>query len=442
MIENRRYRIERSEISGAAGLAQAVTRTVGKNALRWYIGQVTDDAIIVEATVSEDDLHQFPDGASKQLYPGKSVVLSIIPTGIGCNIGGYAGDAAPITNLLASTADYLITNPNAMNASNFIGFDDDRVLFTDGCCIDLFSRGAVDLRLPYSNRIGLVVEKTSERQLDVIFNVVNTVRAVHSIDIVDVIVTPEPIGGRCVENASGAIVGSVDNPQIVFDACERLLEKGATAVAVTSNIQDVHLDDYAKHFEGEYPNPVGGVEAVISYSITNRYQIPAAHAPLMNIKPAGLTHRVVDARGAGEMASESGLACILIGLRRAAQISDRASFRVKDVINVNNLLAVVAPASSLGGIPALYAERDNIPIIAVEENRTVLDVGRAKLGMRNVIEVRNYAEAAGIILALKKGINLQSIRRPLETLRHSSWNFDEGRLSLEETPDELQRAAL
>lgn len=441
MIENRRYRIERSEISNAGGITQAIGEAVGRNALRWYIGQVTDDALIVEATVSDDELHQFPEGAGEQFYPGKSAVLSIIPTGIGCNIGGYAGDAAPITNLLASTVDYLITNPNAMNASNFIGFDDDRVLFTDGCCIDLFSRGAVDLRLPYSNRIGLIVEKTSDRNLDVIFNIVNTVRAVHSIDIVDVVVTAESIGGRCVENGSGAIVGSVDNPQIVFGACERLIRKGATAIAVTSNIQDVHLDDYAKHFEGQYPNPVGGVEAVISYSITNRYQIPAAHAPLINIKPTGLTHKVVDARGAGEMASESGLACILIGLRRAAQISARANNRVKDIINVNNLLAVVAPASSLGGIPALYAERDNIPVIAVEENRTVLDVSRAKLGLKNVIEVRNYPEAAGIILALKKGINLQSIYRPLETVRHSAWDFGESDLSLEEATGELQKAA-
>lgn len=442
MIDNRQYRIKKSEIENAGGITEAVGKLAGKNVLRWYVGQVNDDEVLVEATISDSELFQFHERDGSRFYPGKSVVLSIVPTGVGCNIGGYAGDAAPVTNLLASTVDYLITNPNAMNASNFIGFDDNKVLFTDGGCIDLFSRGMVDLRLPYANRIGLIVEKTGDRHLDVVFNIVNTVRAVHGIDIVDVVITEEPIGGRCVENSSGAIVGNVDNPQIVFNACEQLLRKGANAIAVTSNIQDVPLHAYAKHFDGEYPNPVGGVEAVISYSITNRYQIPSAHAPLINIKQMELTHNVVDARGAGEMASESGLACILIGLRRAPQISDRSRSRIKDIINVNNLLAVVAPAGCLGGIPVLHAEMHGIPVIAVEENRTVLDVNRAKLGLKNVIEVRNYAEAAGIILALRRGINLESIARPLQTLRRSVWPLDESGIAFEETTGELQKAVV
>ena len=38
----------------------------------------------------------------------------------------------------------------------------------------------------------------------------------------------------------------------------------------------------------------------------------------------------------------------------------------------------------------------------------------------NLFEVNNYFEAAGIILATKKGINLNSIKRPLKKIQKIS----------------------
>src|SRR6185295_14193260 len=122
---------------------------------------------------------------------------------------------------------------------------------------------------------------------------------------------------------------------------------------------------------------------IISYLVTSRYHLPCAHAPLINIKQLDLKHNVVDARAAGEMSSESGLACILIGLRNAPQIIAKPDRRVSDVININNLLAIVTPDSCLGGIPAIYAQRYNIPVIAVKENRTILDVTHEKIALNN-----------------------------------------------------------
>jgi len=416
MISNRQFRVSKFDVIGTESVAQVIERWIGKDALRWYIAQVTDSEIVVEATFFDGEMFQ-PEEADRPWHPGKSVVVSIIPTGIGCDLGGYAGDAAPATNLLAAAADYLVTNPNAVNASNFISMADN-LLYTEGLCIDLFMKGLVDLHVAHGNKVGLIIEKSSPAHLDVVFNVVNAVRAVYGVNIVDCVVTDQPIGSHCVENASGAFVGTVDRPDVVFDACERLIRKGANAIAITTNIQDLPPDEYVKHFDGEYPNPLGGVEAVISHLIVNRFQIPAAHAPMLNLKELELTDIVVDARGAGEMASASGLACTLIGLRRAPQISAQRCFNPADVLNVRNVLAVVSPAGSLGGIPAIYANTHGIPIIAVQENRTILGVAAAKLGFNDVIEVDNYLEAAGVLLALRKGIHLQSVRRPLPTLRH------------------------
>lgn len=420
MIHNNQIKLKKSDAYAYGSLAEAVGRATGRDTLRWYVAQTTPEELVIEVTTYDAGLNQFDEGSSRPFYPGKNVVLNIVPTGIGCSIGGYAGDAAPTTNLLASVADYLIANPNTVNASNFINLQSNNILYTDGYSIDLFCQGAVDLYIPYANRVGLIIEKTDERSLDTIYNVVNAVRAVHGVNISDVLVTDEDVGGRCIENQSKGFVGTIDNPHVLFEACEKLIRQGVNAIAVTTNISDLPLQNYAKHFEGEYPNPIGGIEAIISYLITNRFRLPSAHAPLLNIKPLDLKRNVVDARGAGEFSSESGLACILIGLKGAPQIAPQAVSRVADVVNINNLTAIVTPASCLGGIPAIYAQKYDIPLIAVRENQTILQVNREALAMNNVVEVASYAEAAGVLLAMKKGIHLESLQRPFRTLCYST----------------------
>ena len=43
----------------------------------------------------------------------------LVPTGIGAEIGGHAGDATPVAKLLAEACDTLVTHPNVVNASDF-----------------------------------------------------------------------------------------------------------------------------------------------------------------------------------------------------------------------------------------------------------------------------------------------------------------------------------
>lgn len=429
MIQNKRCTINRSEVSEARPLFEVIEETLGSSALRWYVAEITEEEIVVEVTTHAEETVKPFKPAERPYYAGKSVVLSVIPTGIGCSIGGYAGDASPVTNLLALTADYLITHPNSVNASNFIGLNNDKIVYTDGYCIDLFCKGLVDLYIPHSNKVGLVIEKAESSKLDAVFNIINTVRAVHGVNITDYVITEKPIGGHCIENRSGAFVGTIDNPHVVLEACEKLIRNGVNAIALTSNIQDLSYENYVKHFDGEYPNPVGGVEAIISYLVTRQFQVPSAHAPMSNLRELNLKYNIVDARGAGEFSSASGLACILIGLHRAPQIRPDFNYRAIDMISLNNLTAVVMPFNSLGGVPAIYAQKYNIPVIAVQENHTILNVTQEKLRLNNVIKARSYAEAAGILLALRRGINLESISRPLKTLRFSDCNLAENEWS-------------
>ena len=42
----------------------------------------------------------------------------IVPTGVGAEIGGHAGDATPVATLMSSICDLLITHPNVLNGSD------------------------------------------------------------------------------------------------------------------------------------------------------------------------------------------------------------------------------------------------------------------------------------------------------------------------------------
>lgn len=417
MIQNEQLRIAKSAILEAGSLPAAISRCLNGNTLRWYIAQVHADELVIEATLYDGSLSQHFDSVDHQFYPGKNALLNIVPTGVGCAVGGYAGDASPITSLLASTVDYLITNPNAVNASDFIGLDPN-VLYTEGSSIDLFCQGLTNLYVPYANRVGLIIEKAEDRTLDYIFNVINTVRAVHGVDIAEYVITDEPIGSRCARNDSGAYVGTIDNPEVILKSCEQLIAKGVNAIAITTDIQDLPLEDYVKHFAGEDPNPMGGVEAIISHLISLQWRVPAAHAPMLNLKQLDLPSNIVDARGAGEMISISGMACVLIGLSRAPQLVVRPGCRLADVVNINNLAGIVTPASCLGGAPIIHSQKYGVPVIAVQENNTILDVTQEKLDLKHVVAVRNYTEAAGVVMALKRGLSLESLARPLQTFRH------------------------
>ena len=127
-------------------------------------------------------------------------------------------------------------------------------------------------------------------------------------------------------------------------------------------------------------------------------------------------------RAAAEFISTPHYFCVAKGLARAPRLLPLATdglerFYPPEVLTLNNVAAVVCPATCLGGIPMLAAELSNIPIIAVRENKTILEVDNAVMRMRNVVEVASYMEAAGAVAALREGISLESLRRPLRVTR-------------------------
>ena len=65
------------------------------------------------------------------------IVVLIVPTGLGAEIGGHAGDANPVAKLLGACCDKLITHPNVVNGSD-INEMPENALYVEGSILDRF----------------------------------------------------------------------------------------------------------------------------------------------------------------------------------------------------------------------------------------------------------------------------------------------------------------
>ena len=86
--------------------------------------------------------------------------LLLIPTGIGCAQGGYAGDGLPVARLLAAASGCLITHPNVMNAASLY-WSDRRIHYVEGWALDRFAACQVALAPRASQRLGVLLDAVS-----------------------------------------------------------------------------------------------------------------------------------------------------------------------------------------------------------------------------------------------------------------------------------------
>jgi len=395
--------------------------------LRFAIVAVEDDAVVLETTILQcaaDHRHAKALDTIEILTPRRKAfqsapfgVVQILPTGVGCEIGGYAGDACPATNLLAAAAEFLVTHPNAVNASELNEMAAN-ILYVEGKALDDFLLGHLGLLRVVANTIGTFVDATGVEYLDDVVNTLNAARAVKGIDCGFYAVLKKALGVRIEWTSLGCAAGTVLEPEAILDAVECLIAHGATAVGGVSVIHGVTREMFARHLQGNMPNPSGGIEAIITHLVSKMYRIPSAHAPLPYYQDLK-EKKTTNPRASAEFISTPHYFCVLKGLAKAPRLVplQQLDHPPAHVLTVNNIGAIVAPASCLGGVPALAAEYSDIPLIAVRENRTVLAVTNDKMRMRNVIEVESYLEAAGVVLALREGISPASVRRPIDCVR-------------------------
>lgn len=347
-------------------------------------------------------------------------VVFMVPTGIGAEIGGHSGDATPAAMLMGGIADTLITHPNVVNASDLNELPSNG-LYVEGSVLTRLMMGTVGLRPTRANRVLVALDGSyNERYAKYTINAVNAARATYGLNCAGIVGVEPPM--RVVGNYTdtGRASGYVEGVAGLLDT---LIEKRDIydAVALASVVEvpaHYHYDYFTSG--GEMVNPWGGVEAILTHAVSAILNIPTAHAPMMESDDiAAVDPGIVDSRMAAEIISITFLQSVLKGLQRApAIVTDESRFDSPGVVTAEDISCMVIPDGCLG-LPTLAALRQDIPVIAVRENHSLMrnDLERLPWKPGRFYIAENYWEAAGIAAALKAGLDPCSVRRPLNTLR-------------------------
>ena len=340
----------------------------------------------------------------------------LVPTGIGAEIGGHAGDASPVALLLAEACDRLITHPNVVNASDLNEMSE-CMLYVEGSIISRLLMGTAGLQPVRANRVVVVIDAHEDSLFsDAAVNAVSAARASYGFSCPRVIRLDPPVKMRAVYTQSGRATGEVTSLEFLFKVLEEYRDE-YDAVAISSVI-DVPKSVHQEYFDcaGKMVNPWGGVESLLTHAISSRFDVPSAHSPMFESREiANANPGVVDPRMAAEAISLTFLQCIIKGLHRSPRIiTDESKFQRSDVITAADVSCLVIPDGCMG-LPTLAALEQGIPVIAVRENQNLMLNDLTVLpwapGQLHIVE--NYWEAVGVMSALKAGIAPESVRRPL-----------------------------
>ena len=358
--------------------------------------------------------------------------LLVIPTGVGCTVGGYAGDGLPAARLLAAASGCLITHPNVMNGAALY-WSDRRIHYVEGWALDRFAAGELALAPVAGRRVGLLLDAGIEPELRARqLQAAEACRATLGLSIGPVVTTELPLGVGLSLGPSGSSWGSLERPDALLRAGEKLVAAGATAIAAVARFpDDPDSEALAAYRAGSGVDALAGAEAVISHLLVRHLGIPCAHAPALAPLPLDPD---LDPRAAAEELGHTFLPCVLVGLSRAPDLvplgpddgtagawpagrfgPGQGLTRAGGLLEASCLGAVVAPAGALGGEAVLACAARGVPLIAVAGNACLLQVSGEALGLE-VISASSYAEAAGLVLALREGLDPAMLRRPLRRL--------------------------
>jgi hypothetical protein len=336
----------------------------------------------------------------------------VVPTGIGSEVGGHAGDATPAAELLASVSDVLVTHPNVVNASDLNELPSN-ALYVEGSVLASFLLGTVGLERVRSNRVLVVADAHPDPVYrDQCVNAVNAARATLGLECPEVVLLDPPLEVEAHYAPSGRAAGRVGGLERLLDALDE--RRGLFDVVAISTRIALEPEHRLAYYGGrERVNPWGGVEAILTHAVSGLYGVPTAHSPMFESREiARLEFGVVDARMAAEAISISFFVSVLKGLQRSPRIVPPVPGAGR--LTAEDVSCLVLPDGALG-LPTLAALEQGIPVVAVREAANLMENDLAALPWRpgQLHVVGNYWEAAGVVACLRAGLSPGSVRRPL-----------------------------
>jgi len=343
--------------------------------IRFVITKIDKNYIYCEVGIVQEDYNSIPFmnepffSIAKREYENTSDfnIVLIIPTGIGCELGGHSGDGGAVARLFASIADNLITHPNVVNAADINELPENG-LYVEGSILSRMLMGQITLQKVRSNRVLLVVDKHQEglfHELSV--NAASSARAALGLDCPGVIIMDDPIKMRAEFTKSGRAAGHIEGLEKLHNVLTRYKnEYDAVALSTLIEIDDRYHADYFDESKGIMVNPWGGVEAMLTHWVSSTFNVPSAHSPMMtSTEILNLDVGIVDPRKASEAVSMTFLHCVLKGLHRAPRIL-RGTYSGDGILSNRDVSCIVIPDGCIG-LPTLAAIENNIPVIAVRD---------------------------------------------------------------------------
>ena len=401
-------------------LGSAVQRALaleerGTPVLRWGVVAANGEQAVVEYALASERIGPawLTEGnAEKGESSGKQCTALVVPTGVGARIGGFIADAGPLALAIESMSDVSIIHPNVVNGADFYGAGN-KSLYTDGLSLDRFFAGQLRFAPPTRRKIGLLIEELPSADMNRIMNSANAIRAIHGLDIVGYAVTGK-LNANVIKSKRGHYTGEVGNAEALLEGADKLRSAGANAIAVVTACGGTDATDWHAHYAEAGPNPVGTLEALISRYLTRVTGIPTAHAPAYH-GPIGEFDGIADPRAAGEIASGTGLPCILLGLARSPLTVTQGGTGVRD------LTSIIVPYGCAGGMPAWAAAKYDIPLVAIRSNTCLVGVTADNLDSRlRPIIVENCAEALGFLACQRAGVawsSMHGIPQPISQIK-------------------------
>ncbi len=340
----------------------------------------------------------------------------IIPTGIGCEIGGHAGDANAVARLVASACDTLITHPNVVNASDINELPENG-LYVEGSIVSRLLQGNCALKKVRSNKILTIMDQRDDSRLNApTINAVSAARTTLGANCTDIISLDPALGMSSHFAASGSASGTVENLDGLFKILDKyVVNYDAIAVASVVELDRSVYDEYISQ-KGDMVNPWGGIEAMLTHTVSMRYNLPSAHAPMIeNMEMLTMATDVVEPRLAAEEVSCAFAHCVLKGLHKSPKIiTDKSLYNAPGIISAKDISCLIIPEFCLG-LPTISAALQDIPIIIVKENKNLMcnDLSEILPSGCKLLFANTYFEAIGMMHALKAGISFCSLKRPV-----------------------------
>ena len=348
----------------------------------------------------------------------------IVPTGIGAEVGGHAGDASPAAQLLASCCDRLITHPNVVNASDMNEMPANAE-YVEGSVLCRLLMGTVGLDAVRANRVLVVFDSQADGMIEnLVLNTVESARSTYGLVCAGIYKMDPRLELTALSSPAGRAVGSGRNIHKLFDLLrETAGDYDAVAISTLIGVPDGFHEKYFNS-AGSMINPWGGIEAMLTHTVSHCFNVPSAHAPMMESREIlNEDPGRVDPRMAAEAISSSFFQCVLKGLQRSPRIvTDPNRMTAGGVLTARDISCLIIPEGCIG-LPTLAALEQGITVIAVREGSGLMAGELSHLPWRDnqFFVAENYWEAAGVLSALRAGIAPNSIRRPFPKLEVKTW---------------------